>query len=442
MADQLVQLPPQNLEAEEYVLGAMMLSPVAIVAAAGEGLTPADFYRHSHGQLFKLMCEMNDEGSPVDVVIVSHRLAAAGITDITNERLQEIATLCPVASNAGHHARIVRDVAALRQLITAGESIARLGWERPGSTEVLIEKAEEALRRAVDHTATTRAATSITDGLTQIGLDIKEASATGIVKTGHKTGFKGLDGGTLRGFWPGQLICLAARPGFGKSTLALNIAENVVDNGGSVLFTTLEMSKLELQMRSLSRASRIAGTVLESGVLADELLAKLRVGWAAVNKRANLHVQDDGSVTPALIGAEARRLKRTVGLDLVVVDYVQLLASGKPENRVNEVGAISRSLKLLARDLNIPVLMLSQLNRGVEGRQEKRPTLGDLRDSGALEQDSDVVMFIYSDSKYDHTVSAEDAGTYELIVEKNRKGATGMEKLLFIGKYFTFKEAA
>jgi replicative DNA helicase len=435
---EVIALEPQNLEAEEYVLGAMMLSAGAIIAVQEVGLRARDFYRPSHGQLYQAACDMNDVGDPVDPVMLLAEVQRRRI-DISEDRVREIATLVPAATNAPHHAKLIRHAAALRELTKAGRRIVDLGEAGAGTTDELLEQAEEALRRATDSSATTRAASTLAEALAEIGADIKHAQETGERKRGLLTGFKALDDGCLSGLWGGQLILIAARPGMGKSTLAQNLSENIADAGGPVLFVSLEMSKRELAGRSLARASRVDGRLIEGGIIPENLQQRVRDGYRKVNARTAIEYQDDGGLTLATIKAEARRLKRTKGLKLLVVDYIQLLVND-PRNVVNELGQISRGLKLLARDLDIPVVALSQLNRGLESRAEKRPTKADLRDSGALEQDADVIIFLFNAAAYDSSIPDEDAAKTEIIIDKNRRGPTGTEYMDFIERYLSFND--
>jgi replicative DNA helicase len=420
----------------------MLLSQSAIERADGEGLRPDDFYRASHGAIFQVVSELHAKGEPVDAITVSDALQVRGLLEKAGgaERVYELAAIVPSASNAGHWAKIVRQQAGLRRLIRAGEEITRLGWERPGELDDLLGMAETALSHAVAPTFTTQFA-SIADGLDEMIAGIEEAIATGKIKFGLKTDFYDLDQ-RLTGFHPGQLILVAARPSMGKSALAQNIAENVVDRGGKAAFVALEMSKAEVQLRSLSRAAGLDSKILRTGRVRPEDVPKFRAGAAAVKMRdGSLFIEDDASITVQKLRAEARRLQRTVGLDLLVVDYLQLMLSSQTkENRQQEISTISRGLKLLARELSIPVLALSQLNRNLETRDNKRPVLSDLRDSGSLEQDADVVLFIYRDDYYNP--DSMDVGIAEIIVSKNRQGEGGSVKLRFKKETTEFQNLA
>ena len=320
-------------------------------------------------------------------------------------------------------------MAGLRRLIRAGNDISTLAWERNGTLDELLGQAEAALSRAVTPTFSS-CFEAISDGLDEMVAEIEHAMLTGERKFGLRTGFYDLDH-KLTGLHGGQLILIAARPGMGKSAFAQNIAENVADTDLHAAFVSLEMSKQEVQLRSLSRACGIDSKQLRTGRIPAEDAGKLKAGVAALKLReGNLKVSDDAATTVAKLRADARKLKRTVGLDLLVVDYLQLMLSSQTsENRQQEISTISRGLKLLARELNIPIIALSQLNRAVESRENKRPFLSDLRDSGSLEQDADVVLFIYRDDYYNPDSISQN--TAEVIVAKNRQGDQGTVHLGF-----------
>lgn len=424
-------IPPQNLDAEESLLGAVMLNQRAIEAVSDTGLTPGDFYRESHGLIYKAAATLYDRGESVDAITVCDELDKTGKLDDVggSKHVHELAALVPAASNAGHYAKIVREMAGLRRLIRAGNEIERLGWERPGELGDLLGMAESLLSQAVTPTFSSSFA-SVADGLDEMVAEIEHAMLTGEQKFGLRTGFYDLDA-RLTGLHPGQLVLVAARPSMGKSAFAQNIGENVADGGGYAAFVSLEMSKLEVQLRALSRASGIDSKRLRTGRIAEEDRGKLTAGVASLKLRdANFSIEDDAGMTVQKLRAEARRLKRTVGLDVLIVDYLQLMLSSQhQESRQQEVSTISRGLKLLARELEIPVIALSQLNRQVESRENKRPFLSDLRDSGSLEQDADVVLFLYRDDYYNpDTLSPNQA---EVIVAKNRQGDNGTVHLGF-----------
>lgn len=427
---------PHNLEAEESVLGAILLAE-RIPNDVLERLSARQFYRESHAAIYNAALALHTQGKPTSAVAVADQLDKSGKLDVAGgtSRLAELAALVPAVSNAGHHAQIVSENASLRDLLTAGKTIQQLALERPGELDDLIRQAENALHQAANGT-TTRSAVSIADGLDELIDSIRDAYATGIAKTGVPTGFDRIDS-ILHGFWPSQLILCAARTGVGKTTLAQNIAENISDLGWAVLFVSLEMSRYELQIRSLARAGRIDGDRLSTGQITPDEAQRLGNAISIVKERTNLLIHDDGLGNPATLAALARRHGDREKLGLIVVDYLGLM-QGEGTNKYEQVSSVSRALKLLAQNLKVPVLALAQMNRKQDERSDKRPQLSDLRDSGSLEQDADVVMFLHRDS--DHNPDAQADGSIDVIVAKNRKGRTGDAKLLFTERYSKFHE--
>lgn len=437
-------VPPQNLEAEESVLGAMMLGEGVTDNVLDVGLKAEDFYRGSHGTLFRAMCAMHAHNVSIDAITVVDHLEVLGALEAAGgkQRIHELAALVPATANVRHYARIVQKTGTLRRLISTGQEIARLGWEQPGELPELIGLAEEALTRAVMPAISSQFESAL-DAAAEVVQQIEDAIASGKPRMGMSTGFIDLDN-ELTGLHGGRLYLLAARPAMGKSALALNIAENAADADVPVAFSSLEMSRDELVIRSLSRLSGIDSKKLQTARLAEHELTKFREAHAAFKKRApRFFIEDAKDTTISKLRVEAKRLKRTKGLGVLVVDYLQLMlewdGKGK-DNTQAEISAISRQLKLLAGELNIPVLALSQLNRQLENRPEKRPQLSDLRDSGALEQNADVVLFIYRDEYYNK--DSTDLGVAEVIVGKNRHGSTGTVKLAFSARTTTFKNLA
>jgi len=430
------QTAPQNVEAEESVLGAMLLSSRAVEEVAGF-LPPEAFYRERYAIIYRVMLELFEHGTPIDPLTVSDALDEKSQLETVGgkEKIAELAAIVPSASNVSHYARIVQDNATLRALLRAGQEITRLGVDRPGPIDELLDSAELALSR-VSSLITTGDTLPITDALEEFTNDLRAAYLADEPITGLKVGYPDLDA-ILLGYWPGQLILLAARPGQGKSALALNIAENIVDNGGAVLFVSLEMSMPELRLRSLARAAEIDSKLLITGQMTEEQARKLPHGLKVLASRANLHVNDTGALSLSQLNAEATRLRRTAAVNLIVVDYLQLMNPPKAENRNIEIGMISRNLKQLARRLNIPILALCQMSRAIEARNDKRPLLSDLRDSGSLEQDADVVTFIHDETAYD--LDKQPTGTIEIIIAKNRRGETGKCKLTFNRRWSSLK---
>ena len=438
---QAAPVPPQNLEAEESVLGAMMLSPGAI-GAVSEILDAGDFYRESHAKIYRAALALYGKGEPVDAITLLDELEERGELDDVGgrTRVHELAGLVPATANAAHYARIVKEMATLRGLIEAGSEVARLGWERPGETTDLVDRAEQIVFELAQQ--------RVTGDFSHIETLLKESFEritalyeAGAEITGIPSGFRDLDRITS-GFQPGNLIIIAARPSMGKSALGLCMAANLaVRHELPTALFTLEMSKSEVTQRLLCSEAKVESQRLRSGRLAQDDWPRLVAAGDKLMK-APIYVDDTGSITMMELRSKARRLKvREPGLALIIVDYLQLMTSGtSAENRVQEVSQISRQLKVLARDLDLPILAMSQLSRAVEQRHDKRPILSDLRESGSIEQDADIVGFVYRDEYYND--ESDQQGLAELIVAKHRNGPTDSIKLSFLKRYAKFADLA
>ena len=383
--------PPQNLEAEESVLGAMLLSPGAI-GAVSEVLDASDFYRESHAKIYRSALALYAKGEPVDAITLVDELEERGELEGAGGRvrLHELAALVPATANAGHYARIVREMATLRGLISAGQKIAQLGWDRPGETQILVDRAEQVVFELSQSRVSTEFS-HIEDLLKESFERITALYEAGADVTGVPSGFRELDRLTS-GFQPGNLVIVAARPSMGKSALGLCIAANLaLRHETPVALFTLEMSKSEVTQRLLCSEAKVESQRLRTGKLAQDDWPRLVAAGDKLMK-APIYVDDTGSITMMEIRSKARRLKtQEPNLGLIIVDYLQLMTSGTTaENRVQEVSQISRNLKVLARDLDVPILAMSQLSRAVEQRHDKRPILSDLRESGCLVGDSRV----------------------------------------------------
>jgi replicative DNA helicase len=434
-------VPPQNLEAEESVLGAMLLSPGAI-DAVGEILRPSDFYRESHQKVYKAAVDLYAQGEPVDAITLVDALEERGeLEDVGGRvRIHELAALVPATANAGHYARIVHEMATLRGLIRAGDQIAQLGWERPGETTDLVDRAEQVVFELSQQRVSSEFAPM--DELLKESFErITHLYEAGEEVTGVASGYRDLDKLTS-GFQPGNLVIVAARPGMGKSAFGLGISANLaVRSKLPVAVFTLEMSKMEVTQRLMCTEAKVELQRLRTGKLQEDDWSRLTSACDALAK-APIYVDDTGSITMMEIRSKARRLKSKLpSLGLIVVDYMQLMTSGATaENRVQEVSQISRSLKVLARDLSVPVLAVSQLSRAVEQRHDKRPILSDLRESGSIEQDADLVLFIYRDEYYNE--ESEQQGIAEIHLAKHRNGPTDSIKLAFLRRYTKFADHA
>jgi replicative DNA helicase len=434
-------VPPQNLDAEESVLGAMMLAPGAI-GTVSEILDASDFYRESHARIYRAALGLYAKGEPVDAITLVDELEQRSELEQVGGRIRihELAALVPATANAGHYARIVGEMATLRGLIEAGSAVARLGWDRPGETVDLVDRAEQIVFELSQH-RTSEDFAHIETLLKESFERITQLYEAGADVTGTPSGFRALDQLTS-GFQPGNLIILAARPSMGKSALGLCMAANLAVRAEQpVGLFTLEMSKSEVTQRLMCSEAKVESQRLRTGKLAVDDWPRLT---AACDKlaRAPIYVDDTGSITMMELRSKARRLKaKEPGLALVIVDYMQLMTSGTTaENRVQEVSQISRNLKVLARDLDVPILAMSQLSRAVEQRHDKRPILSDLRESGSIEQDADLVCFVYRDEYYND--ESDQQGLAELIVAKHRNGPTDMVKLSFLKRYAKFADLA
>jgi replicative DNA helicase len=436
-----VPVPPQNLDAEEYVLGAMMLSAGAIAAVA-ELLSAGDFYRESHGKIFRAATDMYGRGEPVDPLTLAHDLKKRGeLAEIGgSERIRDIATLAPAAGAAAHHARIVRDTAIMRGLARVGSQINQLGQDERGAPEELLSRAELMLYELAQR-GLPGEVTLLKDTLGDTFARISELYESGADVTGLASGFIDLDRITA-GFQPGNLVVLAARPAMGKSALGLNIAASVaLSSQRPCAIFSLEMSRQEVAQRLLCADAKIDAHKVRTGKLAKDDWPRLVAACATLEK-APIYVDDTAGLSIVELRARLQTLKRREpNLAVAVVDYLQLMTiGGNAESRLQEVSAVSRGLKQLAKDLDIPIIALSQLSRAVEQRQDKRPVLADLRESGGIEQDADLVMFIYRDEYYNK--DSEDQGLAEVIIAKHRHGPTDTVKLSFMKRYARFASHA
>jgi replicative DNA helicase len=441
---QTAPVPPQNLDAEESVLGAMMLSPGAIGAVSevldGQG---REFYRESHAKIYRAALSLYAKGEPVDAITLVDELDERSDLDGVGgaNRINELAALVPASANARHYAQIVHESAILRGLIRAGGEISRLGWERPGDATLLVDQAEQIVFELGQERA--QSEFSHIESLLKESFErITALYELGAEVTGVPSGFRDFDRLTS-GFQEGNLIILAARPGMGKSALALGMAANVaVRFGKPVALFTLEMSKAEVTQRLMCAEAKVELHRLRTGRLGGDDWPRLTAACDRLAK-APMYIDDTGSITMMEIRAKARRLKsKHPDLGLILVDYLQLMTSGtSAENRVQEVSQISRSLKVLARDLETPIVAMSQLSRAVEQRHDKRPILSDLRESGSIEQDADIVCFIYRDDYY-NPEDSPDPGVAEVIIGKHRNGPTDKIKLSFISQYAKFADLA
>jgi replicative DNA helicase len=432
-------VPSHDLDAEMSVLSAMLLSPTAI-AAVSEHLTSSDFYRRTHGIIFDVARGLFERGEPVDAITVAAKLEEESQLELVGGRakIHEIAAWASAAGNAAHYALIVHDHALIRRLSDAGREITRLATERGDETPHLISRAEQLLFE-VSQAGSPGELRSLKEALVETFERVSHLYEQGASVTGVSSGFTELDAVTA-GFQPGNLIILAARPSMGKSALGISIAANVARAGTPCAIFTLEMSKQEVTQRLICLEGKIDSHKIRTGKLAEEDWSRLSKACATL-EQAPLYLDDTPGLTLFELRSRAQTLKRREpNLGLIIVDYLQLMAmGGNVESRLQEVSSLSRGLKALAKDLDLPVIALSQLSRAVEQRTDKRPVLSDLRESGSIEQDADLVMFIYRDEYYNGEES-EQQGLAEVHVAKHRNGPTETIKLNFVKRYAKFSD--
>lgn len=435
--NEMDRVMPHNQEAEQSVIGAIFLEPQALVTAS-EVLVPEDFYNAAHKLIFETMLTLNDQRTAIDTVTIAEELSnknllddVGGITYIT-----ELASAVPTAANVAFYASIVAEKSVLRRLIRTATKIVEDGYTREDEVAELLGEAEKQImevasrKNSSDFKHIKGVLVETYDHVEQ--LQNRQGDITGI-----PTGFRDLDKLTA-GFQRGDLIIVAARPSVGKTAFALNVAQAVgTKTDENVAIFSLEMGAEQLVMRMLCAEGNIDAQVLRTGALTTEDWGKLTLAMGALS-RAGIYIDDAAGIRINDIRAKCRRLKQEHGLGMILIDYLQLIQGpGKAgQNRQQEVSDISRSLKGLARELEVPVIALSQLSRGVEQRQDKRPMMSDLRESGSIEQDADIVAFLYREDYYDK--ETEDANTIEIIVAKQRNGPTDTVKLAFKKEYNKF----
>ncbi|WP_373316077.1 replicative DNA helicase [Siminovitchia terrae] len=429
--------PPQNIEAEQAVIGAIFLDPAAIVLAS-EILLPEDFYRSAHQKIFEVMIHLNETGHAVDLVTVTEQLAASKLLEDVGgiSYLSELSVSVPTAANVGYYARIVEEKALLRRLIRTATDIATEGYTREDEVEALLDEAEKNIMEVAQR-KNSGAFQNIKDVLVRTYDNIELLHNRKGDVTGIPTGFSELDRMTA-GFQRNDLIIVAARPSVGKTAFALNIAQNVgTKTDENVAIFSLEMGSEQLVMRMLCAEGNIDAQNLRTGSLTDEDWRKLTMAMGSLSN-SGIYIDDTPGIRVSEIRSKCRRLKQESGLGMILIDYLQLIqGSGRSkENRQQEVSEISRSLKALARELEVPVIALSQLSRGVEQRQDKRPMMSDIRESGSIEQDADIVAFLYRDDYYDK--ETENKNIIEIIIAKQRNGPTGTVSLAFVKEYNKF----
>ncbi len=436
------KLPPHALEAEESIMSSILIDNDTLVDII-EMLTPRDFYKPAHEKIFESMVELFARSEPVDIVTLTNRLTEKGqIEEVGGSAyLSHLVDRVPISVNAVKHAEIIRDKASLRRMIETCSKIINNCMEEQGPVESIIDSAEGAIYE-ISNSKIKPSFSHINDLINLNITTLEERQNSGSDFTGLPTGYTQVDKLTS-GLQKTDLIILAARPSMGKTAFALNLARNVaVLENKLVAIFSLEMGCEQLSMRLLTAEARINSEKLKSGTISSEDWERVTEA-AGVISQAPLYIDDTPNISVMEIRAKCRRLRADQELGLVVVDYLQLMrGSGTTGDRRDlEIAEISRSLKGLAKEMDVPVIALSQLNRMLEQRAEKRPLLSDLRESGSLEQDADIVAFIYRDEVYNKEENNPNKGAAEIIIAKNRNGAVGKAHLTFIGKYTRFENA-
>ncbi|WP_454086280.1 replicative DNA helicase [Georgenia sp. Marseille-Q6866] len=432
--------PPQDLAAEQSVLGGMLLSKDAI-ADVVEELRGPDFYRPAHELVYDAIIDLYGRGEPADAVTVAAELGRRGELGRVGGAayLHTLIASVPTAANAGYYARLVRDQAVLRRLVEAGTRIAQLGYATDGGDVDDLVNSAQAEVYAVTEQRTSEDYVPLRDTINLTMEEIENAANRGEGMVGVPTGFNDLDTLT-NGLHGGQMIIIAARPAIGKSTLSLDMCRSAsIKHGLTSVIFSLEMGRTELTMRLLSAEAGVPLQNMRKGTMRDEDWTKVAAAMSRVSE-APLFIDDSPNMSLMEIRAKARRLKQRHDLRLIVVDYLQLMSSGKRvESRQQEVSEFSRALKLLAKELEVPVIAVAQLNRGPEQRTDKKPAMSDLRESGSLEQDADMVMLLHREDAYDRETRPGEA---DIIVAKHRNGPTDTITVAFQGHYSRFHDMA
>ena len=440
MADDSVvkKIPPHDNNAERSVIGAMMLDRDAI-SEVSSIIVKEDFYNTQYGILFDAMVKLYDEGKPVDEIILGEKLREMGAPDEISGLgyLGEILSSVQTSAFATNYAQIVKDKSYLRKLIKFSDNLTARSYESSEPVEDIMSKAESDIFNMMQKRTGSKDFTPINKVVVGVIEEIEAATKTKGKINGLRTGFTDLDN-MLTGLHGGELLLVAARPSMGKTAFVLNIAHHVaIKESVPVVIFSLEMSKSQLVTRLVAVDSMVEAKSLKTGDISDSDWSKI-VSTADVMAKAPIFIDDNSDISIADLRTKCRKLKQTEGIGLVIIDYLQLMsATGKVESRQIFISEVSRALKGLARELNVPVIALSQLNRAVDSRTDHKPVLADLRESGAIEQDADVVMFIYRDDYYNPDTT-ERPGVADIIVAKQRNGSVGPVELAWIGKYTKF----
>ncbi len=430
------RIPPNDVQAEQAVLGSMLVDKDAVLTVV-EILTPEDFYRNEHAEIYSAILDLYGKNNPIDLLTVKAQLEIRGTYDVVNgfEYLASLTNPMYLISNVEFYAKIVEEKSILRRLIAASNEISKAGYEPTGEVTDALELAERKIFE-IAQKKKQKSYAAIKDVLVDTFDNLEKLAALDGSVVGVPSGFKDLDDKTL-GFSPGQLVVVAARPAMGKSAFALNIVANAAIKANvPVVYFSLEMSKEELVSRILASESMVDSVKIRSGKLDDNDWISL-TNTAGEISEAKIFLDDSAGYTPTELRAKCRKMKLEHDIGLIVIDYLQLMDASKSNaSRQADISEISRALKNLAREIGVPIIALSQLSRAPEQRPDHRPMLSDLRESGSIEQDADMVMFLYRDDYYNP--ETEKKNVAEVILAKNRGGSTGTVELLWLGQYTKF----
>ncbi|MCC6219699.1 MAG: replicative DNA helicase [Deltaproteobacteria bacterium] len=435
------RVPPHSLDAEQSVLGAVLLDN-EVVNAAIELLEPEDFYQRAHKILFQVMLELAERQEPIDIVTLTESLRMSALLDSIGgiEYLSKLVDVVPTSANVEYYARIVKEMSLRRKVISASSEIATAAYGEVSDVDDFLDEAEQKIF-AVSESRVKSGFVRVSDIVKESIKQVEQRYVSKEALTGVASGFAELDKLTS-GFQESDLIIIAGRPSMGKTSLALSIAQHIaIEQAKTVALFSLEMSKQQITTRLLCSEARVSSSRVRSGKLGESDFPRL-VDAASEITNANIFIDDTAAISALEMRAKARRLYRQNPFAVMIIDYLQLMrvTNKRTERREQEIAIISASLKSLAKELNVPIIALSQLNRSVEGRQDKRPLMSDLRESGAIEQDADIIAFVYRDEVY-HP-DTQDKGVAELIIAKHRNGPIGTVRLAFIGEYTIFENLA
>ncbi len=436
------KIPPQNIEAEQSILGGILLENSAINSAL-EILSKNDFYSEAHRRIFSVIVELSERNEPVDIITLSNALKDKNMLDSVggSAYIASLVDNVPSAANVANYAKIVKEKAILRGLISSATDIINSCYEPGSDVDLVLDKAEHSIFE-ISENKVRPSFFPIREIVKDSFRSIEDLFARKELITGVPTGFEKIDDLTS-GLQKSELIIIAGRPSMGKTAFALNIAQYAALEGQTTAaIFSLEMSKEQLAFRLLASDAKVDSQRLRKGFLGETDWPKLTTAAGRLSE-APIFIDDTAAITVLEMKAKSRRLKADQGLGLIIVDYIQLMRSGSyRESREQEISEISRSLKALAKELNVPVVALSQLNRKVEDRTNRRPQMADLRESGAIEQDADVIAFIYRDEVYNKSDDNPEKGIAEIIIAKQRNGPTGTVKLAFLEKFTAFENLA